>query len=178
MAVGLFKRRVTILQLLQSWFLSYIGNFIGSVFTATVLVWLAGINVATKESWQDYLIHTANSKVVDPTWVNLFLRGIGCNWLVCLAVFMSLGAQDSMGKIASIYIPITIFITVSYEHCIANQFTMPLSLMVSGWGQNLTEHVGFDFWMFLWKNLLPVTLGNIVGGGVFVGMVYGYVFLI
>ncbi|KAJ1557943.1 hypothetical protein HK096_004464 [Nowakowskiella sp. JEL0078] len=172
MTMGVMTRRIKFSDLIKSWVISYLGNFIGSLLVAGLLVYAGGLNVATKDPWLSYLIHASNTKVFEATWVNNFVRGIGCNWLVCLAVFMALGAQDTIGKIASIYIPIMIFITVQFEHCVANQFSLPLALMVAPVS---TVAIEFDVWMFLWKNLLPVTLGNIIGGGLFVGVFYSYV---
>ncbi|KAI8806105.1 fdhC protein [Cladochytrium replicatum] len=170
MTVGALSRHIKITHLLLNWLISYLGNFAGSAFTAALFFYAGNTPLVAKDPWRAYLIHFATSKVADPTWAQLLVRGIGCNWLVCLAVYMALSAQDIFGKCAAIYLPIVTFTTLGFEHCIANQFSIVLALMVD------PTAVGFDFGFFLWKNLLPVTLGNIIGGGFFVGSAYYYIY--
>lgn len=92
-----------------------------------------------------------------------FFRAIGCNWLVCLALWMSLKTESVAGKILLIWFPIMAFVAIGMEHCIANQFFIPLAMF---YDTDITLH------QFFIKNLLPVTLGNILGGGFFVGTLY------
>lgn len=116
----------------------------------------------------------------------LFL-GIMCNWLVCLAVWMSYGAKDMAGKILAIFFPIWLFITSGFEHSIANMYYIPAGIMAKG-NIALTEAASLlgvtaeklnhlNWGTFLTANLIPVTLGNIIGGGIFVGAVYWYLYI-
>jgi len=110
------------------------------------------------------------------TFVQAFTLGILCNWLVCLAVWMSIGAKDTTGKILAVFFPIGLFVAAGFEHSIANMFFIPVGLFAAQapW----TECMGstpLTWETFFVANLLPVTLGNIVSGGVFVALVYGYV---
>jgi formate/nitrite transporter len=102
------------------------------------------------------------------TWMQAFLRAIGCNWLVCLAVWLSVASDDIVGKVLGIWFPIMAFVTIGFEHSVANMFFIPLGIFLGAevsWAQ-----------LFI-NNLIPVTLGNIVGGAIFVAMIYWYVYL-
>ena len=104
-----------------------------------------------------------------------FVKGILCNFLVCLAVWLSFGAKDLFSKIIAIWIPIFLFISCGFEHTIANMFTIPAGLFAS-YEYDL-ERGKLNWGRFIYKNLIPVTLGNIFGGAVLVGVAYWYIFL-
>ena len=120
-------------------------------------------------------VKIAYSKV-SLTFSQALWRGIGCNWLVCLAVWMALAARHTIGKIFAIFFPIMAFVALGFEHCIANMYFIPTGILFVQ-ALPLPAISGVDLsainWVnFLWKNLLPVTIGNIIGGSVFVGMSY------
>ena len=95
-------------------------------------------------------------------------KGIGANWLVCLGMYMGYAGKDIIGKCIGIWIPVMLFVTLGYEHSIANMFFMPAAIYV---GADIT-------WSsFIVDNLVPATIGNLIGGSVLVGMVYWYLFL-
>ena len=96
----------------------------------------------------------------------MFLRGVGANWLVCLAVWLGLSANDVAGRLLGLFFPIMCFVAIGYEHSIANLFFIPLGMMH---GASVTVSD------FLLANLVPATLGNIAGGAVFVGGIYWYI---
>jgi len=103
-------------------------------------------------------------------------RAIGCNWLVCLAVWMALSARQTVGKIFAIFFPIMAFVAIGFEHCIANMYFIPTGIFLHNWA-GVAAPSGVDpsslgWGSFLYRNLLPVTIGNIIGGGFFVGMGY------
>jgi len=110
-----------------------------------------------------------------------FSRGVGCNWLVCLAVWMALSAKRVAGKVLVILFPIMAFVALGYEHCVANMYFVPMGLFL----KNTVAADGFDaaalssltWGKFLVANLIPVTLGNIVGGAIFVGTTYWWVYV-
>ncbi len=150
--------------LLKNWGLVYVGNFIGSLFVAYFLGKATGL-VAT-DPWLTATKSIAEGKVA-LEWGAAFWRGVGCNWLVCLAVWLALGSDDIGGKILAIWFPIMAFVAMGMEHSIANMFFIPLGMFQ---GANVT--IG----QFLWNNLVPVTLGNIVGGSLLVGGIYYWVY--
>merc|ERR1711998_471394 len=96
-----------------------------------------------------------------------FARGILCNWLVCMAVWMASMAKDLPGKIVAIWFPISAFVALGLEHSVANMFIIPLGIL-SG--------AAVSWKAFVLKNLLPVTLGNIIGGAVMVAAVYSWAY--
>ncbi len=150
---------------LKNWIWVYIGNFVGSVFVAYFLTSATGLFGA--DPWNAFIIKVAESKV-NLSWWKLFWRAVGCNWLVCLAVWLSIAAEDIVGKIWAIWFPIMGFVAMGFEHSIANMFFIPAGMFA---GANVT------LVQFLLANLLPVTVGNIIGGMILVAGVYYYLYL-
>lgn len=145
---------------LRNWGLVYIGNFIGAIFVAYFLTYLT--EIVAHAPWSNMVQGIADGKMGNPFY-KTFLKGIGANWLVCLALWMGMSAQHTSGKIMGIWWPVMTFVALGYEHSIANMFFIPLAMYQ---GADIT-------WMdFIIKNLIPATLGNIVGGGFFVGTLY------
>jgi formate/nitrite transporter len=150
--------------LLRNWVLAYIGNFVGSIFVALFLAYLTGLTDA--DPWLSATQAIAEGKV-KLDYVELFFRGVGCNWLVCLAVWLAVASDDINSKIWGIWWPIMAFVALGFEHSIANMFFIPLGIFN---GADVT-------WVdFIVKNLIPVTVGNIVGGAFFVGFVYWWIY--
>jgi len=147
-----------------NWTLVWIGNFIGALFFAYFLVYVTG--VIHYDPWQSALHKLAESKTSNPFMVTFF-KGIGANWLVCLAMWLGMSAKDTFGKIIAIWWPVMCFVAIGYEHSIANMFFIPLS-MLEGGSTTISQ-------LFI-NNLLPATLGNIVGGALFVGAAYWFIF--
>lgn len=145
---------------------SFTGNLLGSLFYIVIVHFGAIVNM---EPYAAGTVALANAKVIEPTWITVFIRAIGCNWLICLAVYMSFLSKTVVSKIICIYIPIFTFVAVGFDNSVANMFMVPVA-MING--------AQISVWMFIWKCLLPSTLGNIVGGGVFVGMFYWYLYVL
>ena len=143
-------------QLLKSWTASYTGNLIGSVAFA-YLVFLGGTLVSGGAS-----VPVAAAKTSLP-FMQAFVRGVLCNWLVCMAVYLASFAKDVAGKMVCIWFLISTFVALGLEHSVANMFIIPLGIF-SG--------AAVSWKAFLLNNLLPVTLGNIVGGAVMVAAVF------
>ena len=101
-------------------------------------------------------------------YVLAYIRGIGCNWLVCLAVYLALASDDIIGKIFGIWFPIMAFVTIGFEHSVANMFFIPLGMFLGAEGVN---------WATIFGNLIPVTIGNIIGAAIFVGCIYYITYL-
>ena len=165
MVFPVMEKEVKITPVLRILGFSYLFNFIGAVGMAYFFAYKAGF--VTASPWKEYLHHLAFLKT-HTDFFTIFLKGIGANWLVCLAVWMAFAAKDVIGKCVGIWMPIMLFVAMGYEHSIANMFFIPAAIFS---GATIT-------WAeFGINNLIPATLGNIVGGAFFVGYVYWYVYL-
>ncbi|MDE7125953.1 MAG: formate/nitrite transporter family protein, partial [Muribaculaceae bacterium] len=151
-----------IMPVIRNWILIWTGNFIGALAVAYFLVYLAGLT--TPEPFHSAIIKTAESKSSLP-WLTVFIRGIGANWCVCLAVWLALAGHTLTEKVIGCWIPVAAFVMLGYEHCVANMFFIPCGIL---------EGACVDIPTMLWNNLLPATLGNIAGGALFVGTLHGY----
>jgi formate/nitrite transporter len=147
-SLAFFEKKTTFKKLMKSWCISYIGNFCGSLLLA-LMVKNSGVI-----SDSDIIINYATLKVSHP-FGEAFLRGILCNWLVCTAIYMTTASDSITDKFIGLFGPISAFVSLSFDHCVANMFTLPLAIML---GAN------FGISTFIMKSLIPVTLGNIFGG--------------
>ena len=156
MTIGLIYRKYSFIKVLRNWLVVYFGNLLGAVVIAW-LVFNSGLlgRVGSLTSSGTVAVRIAEAKMQFSFMEGLCL-GILCNMLVCLAVIMSIASRSVMGKIFGIYFPIMVFVVSGYEHSVANMYFLPVALMVEG------EFVSGFFAMF--KNLVPVTIGNIIGG--------------
>jgi formate transporter len=175
--------KVSLGEVLRAWSLVYAGNFIGSVATA-VLVFLAGHHQHGGGSVGAAALAAADAKAALPFFSALVL-GVLANVLVCLAVWLCYSARTTADKILAIVPPISAFVAAGFEHSIANMYLLPYGLLIkigapeSFWlsiGQSPAQHDALT-WASLITNLVPVTIGNVIGGGVLVGAVYWFVYL-
>jgi len=171
LAKSALQGRISWLKIAENWTIVILGNLFGSLF----FVWL----MFQSELWQsgrvaEHAINIAAVKCNLDFGVAL-VRGILCNWLVCLAVFMATAARDISGKILACYMPIMAFVASGFEHNVANMYFITTGLLLEA--QRGLEIAGLDWSHFFINNLIPVTLGNIIGGGIFVGFAYWYVHL-
>ncbi|KAJ8696756.1 hypothetical protein PTI98_006599 [Pleurotus ostreatus] len=150
--MGLIKGVIPWWSLPVNWIIVTFGNLVGSLFFAAILVRYSGI--ISTEPYLTYAKTFAMHKASDPAWHQIFLRGIGCNWLVCVAVWQAAGAKDTISKIFAIWIPIWIFVACGFDHVVANMFSVPLGIM---FGADLTAAA------YIRKSLIAAYLGNIVG---------------
>lgn len=170
---------VQIKDMLKNWLIVYIANFVGAMLLV-LIVYYSGLWKVNNYGAGLSALNTATAKV-NISFVEAFCRGIGCNWLVCLAVWLAAAGKDSISKIFGIYFPIMAFVASGFEHSIANMFFIPIGIFL----KNNPEIIGRTFgcvsnltWYgFILNNLVPVTLGNIVGGALFVGGAYYLVYL-
>jgi formate transporter len=164
---------------LRQWVVVYVGNFIGAATTAWG-VYLSGVWKLGGQQVAATTLTVAAAKCGLP-WEEAFIRGVFCNALVCLAVWMVYSARTTTDKILAVIFPITAFVAVGFEHSIANMFFVPLALFVRDSAElvnsGMPEAATLTWSDFLFRNLLPVTLGNIVGGAVLVGLVYWFVYV-
>jgi formate/nitrite transporter len=174
MITSTLAREITFTTMLKRWVLVYVANFVGSIIIA-LLFYFSGLWKTGGGALGEAAVRIAYGKVNLEFGEALF-RAIGCNWLVCLAVWMALSARQTVGKIFAIFFPIMAFVALGFEHSVANMYFIPTGILLRGWG-SVAAPAGVDpsslgWGSFLYRNLLPVTIGNIIGGGFFVGMSY------
>jgi formate transporter len=178
------NRRITLKQVLFNWVWVYIGNFCGSIGTA-LLVFLGQIYLSNGGLVGLTALNISLNKV-NLGFVQAINLGILCNALVCLAVWLTYSARSTLDKIASIILPISAFVAAGFEHCVANMYFIPFAIMVKSgaplnfWqaiGKNPNDYADLTWLSFLSHNLLPVTIGNIIGGVVLVGIMYWLIYL-
>lgn len=183
MIVACASRRITVGALLRAWSLVYIGNIGGAVGTAA-LVFLAGQHGFSDGAVGKTALAIASSKAALPT-VQLFFLAVLCNVLVCLAVWMSFGAQSIADKVMVIVPPVAAFVAAGFEHSIANMYLLPYGLAIKAWagpefwtaiGQNAATYPELTVAGAL-HNIIVATLGNLVGGSLMVGAIYWFVYL-
>jgi formate/nitrite transporter len=176
------SRRVSTGRLLGNWTLVWVGNFAGAIATAGIMYFTRQYTFGHGAVGETALT-IANAKT-GLGWGQAFALGIFCNALVCLAVWLSYGARTVTDKILAIVFPISAFVASGFEHSVANMYFISIGLFVKhdhGWlaslGSAAPDTSNITWANFLWGNLVPVTLGNIVGGALMVGVVYWFVYL-
>jgi len=174
MVSSVMSREITLSTMGKRWAVVFVANFIGSIVVALVFYY-SGLWKTGDGAMGAAAVKIAYGKV-SLGFTEALWRGIGCNWLVCLAVWMALASRQTIGKIFAIFFPIMAFVAIGFEHSVANMYFIPTGIFLVN-GAGFTNVPGVDpnmlGWInFLWRNLLPVTIGNIIGGAVFVGMSY------
>ncbi|MBQ4135322.1 MAG: formate/nitrite transporter family protein, partial [Methanocorpusculum sp.] len=177
--MSMLQGHIGIGKLIYLWIVVYIGNLIGSLFMAFLVSFgpyvswsAAGTAVATAFGLRAIGIATAKVSYVGAMGIlSCFFKGILCNWLVCLAIFLALAADEVISKIVAIWFPIMAFVATGFEHCVANMYFIPAGIitnMITG-GEAVA---GLD-WVGMWtNNIIWSTLGNIVGAVIFMAIVY------
>nr|POF02576.1 putative formate transporter [Quercus suber] len=167
MMTAFLHRRVTFFDLAKIWTISFFGNLAGSLFFMAIITGYGGV-FDEAPAYTTAAINIAVQKAVNPHWHQIFLRAIGANWLVCFAVFTSISSREIASKIIAIWMPTATFVALALDHVVANMFFIPMGIWV---GAPLTP--GY----YIWKSMIPTLLGNTIGGGLFVGAVYWYLYL-
>ena len=178
MLMSVLDRRAAFGKMFYKWIIVFVANFIGSVFLAYLYyqtnLWKMG-DMAVGLS----ALKIANVKV-GLTFTEALTRGILCNWLVCLAVWMAIASREVVGKIFAIFFPIMAFVALGFEHSVANMYFVPLGLFLKASGLFVDPALnlsGLTWNAFFIKNLVPVTIGNVIGGALFVGLLYWTVYV-
>ncbi|MGA1980525.1 MAG: formate/nitrite transporter family protein [Sedimentisphaerales bacterium] len=184
MLTGVLAGEVSVNGMLRNWLFVFFANFAGSMLLVVIMyysnLWKIG-NLGVGAA----ALTTAVGKV-NLSFSEAFCRGIACNWLVCLAVWLAIAGKDAVSKIFGVYFPIMTFVASGFEHSVANMYLIPIGLFLKGNtavvatanAAGLAWSVDSLTWSsFLVGNLVPVTLGNIVGGAFFVGGVYYFAYL-
>ncbi|HEX2905081.1 MAG TPA: formate/nitrite transporter family protein [Jatrophihabitans sp.] len=173
--IAALRRQVGLARIGWNWLLLIVGNLVGSLFVAYVLADKTGvIGTASSKAGtapaSDYarLAAITVGKAISESDLQVFCRAIGCNWLVCLGVWLALASTDVAGKILGIVLPITAFVALGFDHVVANMFFLPLAMF---------QHVPGVTFVHLLSNLIFAFLGNAVGAGLFVACAYWYLYL-
>lgn len=179
MLIAVLNKKITLGKMLRNWGVVYIGNLIGSLIVALIMVMSKQYTFAGGAIGKTALT-IANTKSGLEFWSALGL-GIMCNILVCLAVWMTFSARTTAGKILAIIPPISAFVTAGFEHSVANMYFIPVGLFIKAFNPEFAAQAG-EFANLSWanffvKNLLPVTIGNIIGGAIFIGAAYWFIYL-
>lgn len=180
--IPVLEKQATVGGMLKNWVAVYIGNFIGSLFVAFLVNSCNQLGLFSN-ALAATTIKTALAKS-SLNFGNAFILGILCNFLVCIAVWISFAAKDVAGKFLGLYMPIMLFVLAGFEHSVANMYYVPAGLIAAKNPAYLATAIekGIDVTNLTWgnffmNNLIPVTLGNIVGGSLIVGLGYWFAFL-
>ncbi len=171
-------------QLVKNWTVVYLGNLCGSVLLVIIML-------STRQYMEDGGQLGLNAMAISQhklhhTFIQAFSLGLMCNILVCLAVWMTFSARSLTDKVMVLVLPVAMFVSSGFEHCIANMFQVPMAIGIKNFapetfwqitGANIADYADLTMVNFIINNLIPVTMGNIVGGGVFVGMWYWLIYL-
>jgi formate/nitrite transporter len=175
--VSVMERRVAIPKMLRNWGLVYLGNFLGSL-CVVFMTYHSGLFNTSTGLLGGVTIKIAAGKLSLP-FHSAFILGIMCNWLVCLAVWLTYGVRDAAGKCIVIFFLMYMFVLSGFEHCVANMYYIPAGIMAARNPQwvamsnlSMGEVAGLNWTNFITRNLFPVTLGNILGGSCMVGILY------
>lgn len=178
------SRKVTTGQMLRNWIIVYFGNMFGA-YSIVILMFLSGHYLFGKGLTGDNILHIAEAKC-QLGFIQAIVLGILCNILVCLAIWLCYSAESTQGKILAIIFPISAFVAAGFEHSVANMYFIPMGLLVKRsadpelWnllGADPAQFEALNPGNYFINNLLPVTIGNIIGGAVFVGLAYWFIYL-
>ncbi len=175
--------RITWGQLFRNWGIVYFGNLVGGLIMVALIA-LSSQYMAADGQWGLNAMKVAQHKI-HHTFIEAVALGILCNLMVCLAVWMAFGARSATDKVIVMLLPVAMFVASGFEHSIANMFMIPVGIVIHA-------IAGPEFWQaiavdpakfadltvsnFVFNNLIPVTIGNIIGGGVMVGLTYWFIF--
>ncbi|KZS86914.1 putative formate/nitrite transporter [Sistotremastrum niveocremeum HHB9708] len=148
------KRRIPWWSTPANWLIVFFGNLVGSLFFDAILVKYTA--VVSTDPYLTGIREAAIKKAITPEWHQVFLRGIGCNFLVCIAVWQAAAAREVYSKVIAIWIPIWIFVACSYDHVVANMFLVPMGIL-------LDAHEGLTTASYIRKSLIAAFIGNAVG---------------
>jgi formate/nitrite transporter len=181
LTVAYAQKKITLKKMLRNWMIVYFSNFLGA-FIIVVLLYYSGVLSTNGGKLGGYVIKVAANKCA-LTFTQAFTSGILCNFIVSLAVWGSYAAKDVVGKVVISFFPIMAFVIAGFEHCVANMYYLllgvfakanPLYVELSHQTSQKVANINFTH---IVQNMVPVTLGNIVGGGIFVGIAYWLVYI-
>ncbi len=173
LAMAWADSKITTFELLKNWIIVCCANFIGAAGLA-LLVFLSGHAEMNNGAIADEYVKIATAKCTMPFWT-AFFKGILCNVLVCLAVWMALAGRSVIDKVVVIVFPISAFVAAGFEHSIANMYIIPLAMLLETF-ENTVPNTPAITWIGFFSNLVPVVLGNLIGGSVLVALIYHVIY--
>ncbi len=182
--IPLATGRLKLRDVLKNWLVVYSGNFIGAICFA-ILVLVAGEHEIASGNWGVTALNVAAHKM-HHSFMQAVALGILCNFLVCLAVWMTFAGKTVADKILALVLPVTMFVASGFEHCVANMFMIPMGILIKDWagesfwietGKQAAGYSELSWSGFFTANLLPVTVGNFIGGALLVGLSYWWIYL-
>lgn len=180
--IPLKKGKVTFFSAIKNLITVYSGNFIGALFFV-LLAYLSGVYNSGHAGWGATVLHVASHKL-HHTFSEAVALGILCNFLVCSAVWMTFVSKTVTDKILAVIFPVTMFVACGFEHCVANMFMVPMGIVIRTfapsefWSQaslNANEFSHLTVSSFISSNLIPVTIGNFIGGAVLIGLAFWWI---
>nr|POF16355.1 putative formate transporter [Quercus suber] len=150
--------------MLLHWFITFWGNLAGSLFVMAIITGYG--DVFSASVYKSEVFAFASTKAIVPEWHSIFLRGIGANWLVCMACFLAFMAREYFSAVVAIWFPTFAFVCLGLDHVVANMFFIPMAIFLGD------PDISVSF--YIWKSLIPALIGNIIGGGLFVGVMFWY----
>lgn len=182
--ISMASSRITVKQMLKNWAVVYLGNYIGASFLVC-LIFASGLYNADHGEWGLNALRVAQHKL-HHSFLEAVALGMLCNIMVCLAIWMAFGARTITDKMFAVLLPVAMFVSSGFEHSIANMFMIQTGEMIQHFapeefwlsiGHSATEFADITNNSFIVDNLFPVTLGNIIGGGVVVGLMHWMIYL-
>jgi len=173
LAMAWAEGKISTYDILRNWIIVCIANFIGAAGLA-VLVFLSGHNDLNNSAIAEQYIKIAIIKTSLPFW-SAFFKGVLCNVLVCMAVWMAFSGRSVIDKVVVIVFPISAFVAAGFEHCIANMYFIPLAMLEQTFGNSNLTSAAVTWTGFIY-NLVPVIMGNLVGGSIFVALIYHIIY--
>ncbi|SSZ29962.1 Formate channel 1 [Aggregatibacter aphrophilus] len=170
--------RISTFQMLRNWVVVYCGNFVGAIFIVLV-IWFSGQTMTANGQWGLTILNTAQHKI-HHMWFEAFCLGILCNIMVCIAIWMTYAGKTLTDKAFIMILPIALFVASGFEHSVANMFMIPMGIVTAHFSSpefwqainiDPQQFADLDLYHFVVKNLIPVTLGNIVGGGCCIALI-------
>jgi formate transporter len=184
MVMALAGHKIDLIGMLRNWGIVYAGNLIGSLVTALLSFW--GGQYVFAGGVVGVLALTTATVKTSLGFFQAVVLGILANALVCLAVWLTYSARTTSDRILAIVFPISAFVAAGYEHSVANMYLIPIGLLIKDWapatfwtviGKSATDFTSLTWSSFIVNNLIPVTIGNIIGGSLLVGIFYWFVYL-
>ncbi|MEI6896163.1 MAG: formate transporter FocA [Psychromonas sp.] len=178
------SNRISTARLLKNWAVVYFGNYVGATFLV-ILIFLSGLYNADHGQWGLNALQVAQHKL-HHTFIEAVALGMLCNIMVCLSIWMAFGSRSVTDKMFAVLLPVAMFVASGFEHSIANMFMVPIGIMIQQFaspdfwiaiGHSPSDFADINYSNFIINNLFPVTIGNIIGGGVVVGLMHWLIYL-
>ena len=171
--IPLFCKKIFIADMLINWLITFLGNFVGGFLMAVLIVY-GHVTHLFDYSLASYLFTVGENKC-SLSFGDAFVQGILGNFCLCLSFWLSFGAKDLFSKIAALWTPFALFSACGYEHVVSNMFLIPGALFAASEYDLIRDNLSWG--RYFYKNLIPVLLGNLIGGAILVGIGYWYIYL-